>query len=453
MIFFKRRRLVFWLIKAYFKKWRRSLFLSFIFGLVVFFILRFGVNYFVPIIPFTQKQTIGIVGSYTTDNIPISILSKISYGLTSVSQDQSIAPAAAKSWDIKDDGKTYIFYLKDNIHFTDGTLLTSDKINYNFLDVSVEKPNKSTIIFKLKNKYSPFLVTVSRPIFKNDFEGIGNFKMQDINLNGNFIQSINLVDAKGKNKEMSYQFYPTEDALKSAYALGDISKMVGISSTTFNGKDFSNFKNSNISKNVNYSKLMTVFYNTQDKNLSDKRLREALSYAMPDLFSKGERSYGPFPPSSWVYENGRTTYIQDVLHAKSIIDQSVGASPSSKLIIELKTLPQNESLAKGIKSYWKKIGVETNIIIVNSFPQTFQAFLGEFNIPRDPDQYTIWHSSQTNNITNYKNLRIDKLLEDGRQTSDLTERRKIYSDFQKYFIDDSPATFLYFPEEFTITRK
>jgi len=422
--------------------------------LIIFFILRFGVNYFIPLIPFTQKQTIGLVGSYSSDNIPTSILSKISDGLTSVSSsDQVVKPAAAKSWDIKDDGKTYIFYLKKNIYFTDGTLLTSDNVNYNFLDVTVEKPNKFTIIFKLKNKYSPFLVTVSKPIFKNGFVGIGKYKLQDINLNGNFIQSISLVDAKGRSQEISYQFYPTEDALKSAYALGDISKMIGITNTSFNNKNFSDFKNSNISKITDYSKLMTIFYNTRDKDLSDKRLREALSYAMPDTFIYGQRSYGSFPASSWVYANGSTTYVQDIVHAKSIVAQSSGSSPSSKLTIELKTLPQNENLAKEIKSYWGKIDVNTNIIVVNSFPQSFQAFLGEFNIPKDPDQYTLWHSSQINNITNYKNLRIDKLLEDGRQTFDIEQRRKIYSDFQKYFLDDSPATFLYFPYEYTVTRK
>ena len=70
----------------------------------------------------------------------------------------------------------------------------------------------------------------------------------------------------------------------------------------------------------------------------------------------------------------------------------------------------------------------------------------------DPDQYTLWHSGQMNNITNYKNLRIDKLLEDGRQTVDIQSRIKIYADFQKYLLDDAPATFLYFPDIYTVTR-
>ena len=79
-------------------------------------------------------------------------------------------------------------------------------------------------------------------------------------------------------------------------------------------------------------------------------------------------------------------------------------------------------------------------------------FLGDFPVLNDPDQYTLWHSRQPTNITNYKNLRIDKLLEDGRQTSNQNDRKIIYNDFQKYLIDDMPAIFLYFPYTFSLTR-
>jgi peptide/nickel transport system substrate-binding protein len=55
-------------------------------------------------------------------------------------------------------------------------------------------------------------------------------------------------------------------------------------------------------------------------------------------------------------------------------------------------------------------------------------------------------------ITRYKNLRIDKLLEDGRKTVNINERKKIYADFQRFLLDDMPASFLYFPYEYTVTR-
>jgi peptide/nickel transport system substrate-binding protein len=174
---------------------------------------------------------------------------------------------------------------------------------------------------------------------------------------------------------------------------------------------------------------------------------------MPDVFSYGQRNYGSFSPNSWVSENGLTTYSQDFEHAKLLLGESANSSQSSTFTLELKALPEYAKLAEQIKLLWAKIGIKTNIKIVDSFPSDFEVFLGEFNVSKDPDQYTLWHSSQTNNITHYVNLRIDKLLEDGRQTIDIAGRQKIYSDFQKYLLDDPPATFLYFPYEYTITRK
>jgi peptide/nickel transport system substrate-binding protein len=453
MIFLKRRRLIVWLLKAYFKKWRKTIFISFGLGLIVFFLLKFVVNYFIPLMPFTQQNTIGMVGSYSVDNLPGTILSKVSKGLVYVGADNLPKPDLAKSWEIKNDGKTYVFHLKDNVFFSDGTKLTSDLIKYNFIDVTAQKPDKNTIIFNLKSSYSPFLLTVSRPIFKDGFVGIGDYRVHAVNINGSFVQSISLVANKGRTQEITYQFYPTEDALKTAFVLGDVNEIIGARNTDFNGKSLTDFKQAVIVKDTNYSQLVTLFYNTQNKDLSDKRLREALAYAMPDSYVNGQRNYGSFPPNSWVSENGLTTYSQDFEHAKLLLGESVSSTQSSSLTLELKVLPEYAKLANQIKILWAKIGIKTNIKIVDSFPSDFQIFLGEFNVSKDPDQYTLWHSSQQNNITHYKNLRIDKLLEDGRQTIDIAGRQKIYSDFQKYLLDDPPATFLYFPYEYAVTRK
>jgi peptide/nickel transport system substrate-binding protein len=453
MIFLKRRRLILWLLKAYLRKWRRTILISFGLGLIVFFLLKFVVNYFVPLMPFTQQQTIGMVGAYSVDNLPTVILSKVSRGLVYPGPNYLPKPDLAKSWEIKNDGKTYIFHLKDNVFFSDGTKLTSDRINYDFTDVTALRPDASTIVFNLKSSYSPFLLTVSRPIFKNGFVGIGDYKVQSVNINGDFVQSISLVANKGHNQEITYQFYPTEEALKTAFVLGDVNEAAGVRNMDFNNKSLINFKNTTITKDINHSQLVTLFYNTQDKDLSDKRLREALAYAMPDIFSNGQRNYGSFSPNSWVSESGLTTYSQDFEHAKLLLGESVSSTGSSSFTLELKALPEYKNLANQVKDLWAKIGIKTNVKIVDSFPSDFQVFLGEFNVSKDPDQYALWHSSQQNNITHYKNLRIDKLLEDGRQTVDVGGRQKIYADFQKYLLDDPPATFLYFPYEYDLKRK
>jgi len=455
MIFLKRRRLIAWLLKAYLKKWRKTILISFLVGLIVFFVLRFGVNYFIPLIPFTQQQTVGLSGTYTVDNLPSSILSEVSKGLTYIGDDDIAKPDLAVSWEIKDNGKTYVFHLRKNVVFNDGTKFTSDQIKYNFEDVTVERPDPYTIIFNLKNSYSPFLVTVSRPVFRNGFVGIGDYKVQAVNLNGNFVQSLSLVSVKGKNKEILYQFYPTEESLKTAFTLGEIDNVLGVKNVNTDGKNLLSFKNVTATKQTDYSDLVTLFYDTQDKILSDKRLREALSYAIPDEFSNGKRNYGPFSPNSWVAEDGLTTYTQDFEHAKLLLSESQSSTSGATLKLQIKALSEYKDLALQIQSVWKKIGIDADVKIVDSVPSDFQVFLGEFNVAKDPDQYTLWHSSQINqnNISSYKNLRIDKLLEDGRQTVDIEQRKKIYADFQKYLLDDAPATFLYFPYVYDITRK
>jgi peptide/nickel transport system substrate-binding protein len=452
MIFLKRRRLIFWLLRAYIKRWRRTIFTSFILGILAFFILRYGINYFIPLLPFTSEEKIGVEGSYTADELPTFITSKVSMGLTTLDSNYKIRPGAAERWEIKDDGRTYIFYLKEGVKFSNNKTLTSSDIEYNFIDVTTQRPNENVVVFRLKNRYSPFLVTVSRPIFKNGFTGLGNYKVQSVDLNGNFVRSISLRSREDEKNILTYYFYPTQEALKSAFALGEVDKVIGLNDTEFERSDFARFKGVHLDKQLNDNVLITVFLNTNDRVLSDKRLREALAYATPDEFEQGKRNHGPFSPNIWVNEAGLARYSQDFDHAQLLLKESDSYKSNSNIKLELKTYPKYLSIAKIIEKEWEKIGVQIDIVTVDNFPSNFQMFLSDFSVPRDPDQYMLWHSEQRNNIANYRNLRIDKLLEDGRQISNTNERKSIYADFQKYLLDDAPAIFLMFPYQFTVSR-
>lgn len=448
-----RKRLIYWLLREYLKKWKKTIFLFFAIGIAAFFSFRFLSGFFITKIPLGQRESIGLVGSYSVDSLPMIIKSQISRGLTSVAEDGDIKPDIAKSWKVENTGKTYIFTLRENIKFSDGTTLTADSINYNFSDVLVEKPDKQTIVFRLKEVYSPFLVTVSRPIFKKGFVGVGEYKVKNIRLNGNFVETLSLVSVKNQFKIKTYQFYPSFDALKATFALGEVSKVIGLVDIRFKNSTLALFPSAKIIKTPNYQKLVTLFYNTQDKVLSDKKIRSSLTYAIPDSFSNGERTHTPFFPKSWANQREMLEYKQDFAHARILLSASEAATSGASLLLELKTLPKYQKTAEEIAGAWKGIGIKTKITTVNSLPTVFQVFLGDFNVSKDPDQYTLWHSRASNNITNLDNKRIDKLLEDGRKTIDLNERKKIYADFQKYLLDDAPASFLYFPYEYEISRK
>src|SRR6185295_12986027 len=119
-------------------------------------------------------------------------------------------PAEAKKWEIQDNGKTYVFHLKDDVYFSDGKKLDSSLINYNFSDVRFQKPDIKTVIFTLKDSYSPFLSTVSnRKIFKDNFVGIGDYKIDSIKVNGDFVESVEIESVKNSKERITYRFFDT----------------------------------------------------------------------------------------------------------------------------------------------------------------------------------------------------------------------------------------------------
>lgn len=446
-----KRRLLFWLIRAYVKKWGKAILFFFVLGLVFFFIFRSAITIMLTRFGVMPKETIGIVGVYTADSLPPTILSKLSDGLTKISDNDTPIPDLATSWKIDDDGKKYTFFLKKNVHFSDGTLFTSKEIRPSFSDVTIDRPDDYTIVFHLKDTYAPFLTTMSRPIFKPELIGTGEYKIKKISYNGSFIQSLYLISTREPYTLKFYTFYPSEEALKIAYVLGEVSEADGVNNLTFKNTSLSAFSNTSIIKNTNYSQLVTLFYNTQDKTLSDKKLRDALSYALPNTFPEGERAYFSISPLSFAYAINNP-HTQGFTHAGLLLKSSYDNTADIPQIT-IATLPKFKNIAETIKKAWENIGVKSNITVVTEIPPVFQVFLGSFTIPKDPDQYTLWHSDQVNNITLFRNARIDKLLADGRKTIDVEERIKIYADFQKYLNDEQPASFLYFPYSYTVKKK
>lgn len=444
------KRLVFWLIKAYIKRWGRIFLISFLIGLGIFFILKQFLFTTITSIASQDKKTIGVVGAYTVNSLPDSILYQLSEGLTAVGNNGIAKPGIASSWKIKDDGKTYQFTLKKGLHFTDGTPLTSQEVNVSYSDVTVDRPDAYTIVFHLKESYAPFLLTVSKPIFRKNFIGVGPYILKSLKLNGSFVESM-VIRTKDGSSTITYQFYPTQDALKIGFVLGEVSQASGLSDMKFEDTTLASFHNVQITKKVRHDLLVTLFYNTQDKTLSDKKIRDAISYAIPNSFTQGERAYSPLSPESFAY-SVTNQHIQDFTHAGLLLDAAGGAKNMAIFVID--TLPKYKDIAQIVAASMKKVGLKTKIVVVDSIPDRFQVFLGDFAVSKDPDQYTLWHSFQTNNISSYNDdKRIDKLLEDGRQTVNMADRVRIYADFQKYLLDGQPATFLYFPYNYTVTRK
>jgi len=450
MTLFKKLRFFIRFLVAVVKKQYRIVILGLFLGIIfAFFLPRLF-----KVLPQMRKTLkIGLIGQYTVAELPEEILQEISYGLTQIDENGEAQPAIAETWSIDNEGKTYVFKLKEvGDVWHDGKPFTAADVNYNFKDVSFSI-NDSQMTFVLKEPFSPFPVILSRPLFKKGLIGLGAYRVKRIEKRGNFVKSIlltpyersNIFTDKNLLPNKLYRFYNNENELKTAFNLGEIDIIKNI--FDLNGLYLN--PSLEITQNLMKNAYVGVFLNTSRPPFSEKTFRQALAYAIPKETGL-KRALGPFNPNSWAYNPDVKLYAQDLNHAKTILEKE-GAKDKIKII--LSTFPQYEKLANLVKENWDKIGLEVEVQIITFIPENFEVLLIGREIPRDPDQYYFWHSKQPGNLSGFENLRIDKLLEDGRKTLSAEERKNIYFDFQRFLVEESPVIFLEHPSIYTVVRQ
>lgn len=430
------------LIQAFFSRFKALIAIGIGLGFVIFLIL----NLVLPKFGGWQTKRIGLSGRYSASTLPNSILEMIGDGLTALDINGNVIPNMAESWSTPDKGKTWIFKLKDNLLWQDGKTVISKNIDYQFSDASVSYPDNQTVSFTLQNPYSAFPSVVSVPAFRSGLLGTGEWKVKSLNLVGEFVDQIILEN--GKKQRVTYKFFPTEERLKLAFELGEVDEIANL----IDAAPISTWKKVKVTKNTNEGEYVAVFFNMDDKTVGDKSVRQALAYAIDKDNLGGIRAISPISENSWAYNPQVKQYTFDTTKAKSML-AALPTEAKNNLNITLTTSPLLLPQAELIQKDWTAVGVKTSLQVMSSIPTGYQALLAIFDVPDDPDQYSIWHSTQTQtNVTHYSNPRIDKLLEDGRTTLETQDRKQIYLDFQRFLVEDSPAIFLYYPTTYTIDR-
>lgn len=446
MTIFRRGRVIFWIGKELFDKYTKSLVSGAVIGVSTMVALWF----FSPTITavwLSPVERIGVIGDFSPSSIPNFIQQQLSLGLTSIGSDGSAIPALADSWESTDSGKTYIFTLRDSYKWPDEKTVVSQDVNYSIRDVTFLPIDDKTLKVSLKDPYSPLPTLVSKPIFKRGLVGFGAYKVSDLTLKGDLIQSMRLTAKNDSTMpNLEYRFYRTEAQAITAYKLGDIDKIYEISSAN----EFTSWKNSIVSQIIKYDQIVAVFFNLKDPLLQERAFRQALGYAMPQ--TELERAISPISKNSWAFSDKIRVYDYDIEQAKKILSQAEIEVDQKEITIT--TFPQYVDVAERIAESWETLGLTVKVKIENTLPEDFQALLSVQNLPPDPDQYPFWHSTQQNtNVTKYANVRTDKILEDARKENDIATRKKLYADFQRFLAEDAPAVFYFYPIRYTVIRK
>ena len=206
--------------------------------------------------------------------------------------------------------------------------------------------------------------------------------------------------------------------------------------------------------------------------VKDPKVRQALLYGLnrEGFMQSYYQGYGqvynsPILPTSWAYNPDVPKYEYNPEKAKELLDEAGwkdtngnGVRDKDGVELELQWLTYTgskyvDALIPIVKQSWEQIGVKvtpelmefgTMMDKVNN--RKYDIFNGAWNLSIDPDPSGIFAISQDvpggfNNI-GWRNEEADKLLKEGKGTTNQEERKKAYAEWQLKFSEDVPYILL-----------
>lgn len=395
---------------------------------------------------FREKEVLiqGFVGTFQMHDLPLETTKLLSEGLVKTGDDGKMNPNLAKSWESNNDATVFKFKLKDSLKWTDQTEVKSTDLEFSIPNVEVSFPDDRTIEFRLKEPYAPFPSLLTKPIFKKGtLTGVGPYQLKKLEKSKIFITKVELVPIKEDLPQINFRYYPNEKTAVTGLSLGEIHALLGI-----NNKTLLENPQIKVYQKTDRQEIVTLLYNTGGEILGNRSVRQALSYILPKIEAV-EEANTPFSSFSWAYDKSAKKYLENKKESEEALERAKSSAGEKNLQKELilTTTPYLEEVGKKIVTSWKNLGFDAKLRVESGIPQNFQALLITQTIPDDPDQYFLWHSTQTKtNLSSYSSARVDKDLEDARKTTNIEARKEKYFDFQRALMEDAPAAFLYYPK-------
>jgi peptide/nickel transport system substrate-binding protein len=391
----------------------------------------------------------------------------------------------------------------DDVRFTiekamDPAVKSAKRANWN--GVSIEQPGPKTIQLTLKKPYPAFLENAtlgvlpshlwqntsaeSFPLHEQNLEAIGSgpYKLSKITKDSNGIPTAYELKAfsdfalgKPRLEKITIGFYKNEEELVEAYKNGQIDSLGSLSPALVKELEESDQR---VVKST-LPRVFAVFFN-QNHNpvFLDATVRKALNLAVPRQEIVENIFHGYAEPLEGIFTSTNDEPTKtDLVAAKKMLtdagwklnDQGVMQKttkaskdkPAATQVLTFSLATSNieelKQIAEKLKANWTALGAKVEIEIYESNdlnqnvikPRKYDALLFGEVMGRDSNPYPFWHSSQRTdpglNIAMYTNAKVDRLLEEARQTSGLEERNKKYFEAETEIKKDQPVAFIYSP--------
>src|SRR6267142_1297967 len=419
-------------------------------------------------------------------------------------ESTQVVAGLAESWTVSRDGLRYTFKLRKGITFHDGTPFNAEAVkfsierqidpehpfnklgkypfaNYFFGNVkAVEVVDPLTVEFSLKEPRASFLAVltagaasiVSPTAVKKlgvDYPlspvGTGPFKFVSWDRGQRVVLEKNPGYWKHpvKVERVVYRPIVEDQARLTELLTGALDLIVGAPPDFV--AQLENSPRVTLLKQVG-AHVWYLGINNQRKPFDDKRVRQALNYAVNKdaivrdvLKGTGSLSRGPVLPGTWGADPALKAYPYDPERAKKLLAEAGFPNGFATTL----WVPESGSCMQApvamstvMQSNLKAVGVNVSL-------QTMEwgAYLAKLRTKEqelfalswmagneDPDMvmYPLLHSSQwTPNGPNralYKNARFDELLHQARLVTDQGKRAELYREAQRILVDDAPWIFI-----------
>jgi peptide/nickel transport system substrate-binding protein len=415
-----------------------------------------------------------------------------------------LVPGLAQSWTVSKDGLEYTFKLRPGIKFQDGTPLNAEAVRFSFeRQISEDAPahklgwypfanfyfgtiksiaavDELTVKFTLSVPRASFIGTmaiaaagiVSPTAFTKlgkDFAtrpvGTGPFQYASWDRGSQIVLERNphYWGRAPRLEKIAYRWVADDQARLAQLLNGTLDLVVDVAPDSIAG----------LEKNARFTVLkqpgMHVWYvgiNNTHSPLNDKRVRQALNYAVDKvaitrdvLKGTGVPAIDPLNPGTWGFEPGVQRYDYNPATAKKLLAEA--GHPNGFTInfwvpesgsgmqspVAMSTVIQANLQAVGVAAKIQTMEWGAYLKRLTTREQDLFALSWAAGLP-DPDfvLYPLFHSSQwTPNGPNralYKNERFDALLDAARKVTELSLRKRLYSEAQKILVDEAPWIFI-----------
>ncbi len=455
------------------------------------------------------------------DSSSHEVAGQLYLALLKYDRNLNLAGQLAESWEISDDQLSITFKLRDHIKWTDGLPFTSADCAFTLALIQnpltqsayqsdyakvarFETPDALTFRVFYSEPYSPALSSWStlsilpKHVFKNEDimntrlsrqpkATLGPYRLTDwqpqqsitLLANRNYYDGDVWIDKRITRiiPDLATQFLELSAGSIDSMGLTPIQYQRLFDTKPALKKNYNRYK---------YLKFVYTYlgFNLTRKPFDDIRVRQALAFAIDRqelvdgvLLGLGETIAAPYKPGTyWVNEQLKPrTY--NVNKAKELLASAGWKDSDGDGILDKDGKPfkftiltnngnkQRADSATIIQQRLKDVGIKVAVRLVewSAFienfinKRNFEVVLLGWQMTPEPDQYSIWHSSQTGarqfNFLSYNNPEVDKALVAATRTFDNEKRKKYYDIVQQNIYNDVPIIFLYAPYSLPVMHK